>query len=50
MALTILKGKFIYLIVVGFILATIVGTISHEYGHIAVAKYLGYNTSLHFSS
>ena len=50
MALTILKGKFIYLIVGGFILATIVGTISHEYGHIAVAKYLGYNTSLHFSS
>jgi len=50
MALTILKGKFIYLIVGGFVLATIVGTISHEYGHIAVAKYLGYKTFLHYST
>ncbi len=49
MNLTFLKDKFNYLIIGGFILATVVGTISHEYGHIAVAKYLGYNTALHYN-
>lgn len=33
-----------------FIVFTVVGTISHEYGHIVVAKYLGYETELHYGS
>jgi hypothetical protein len=33
-----------------FILFTINGTLSHELGHIAVAKLLGYETTLHFGS
>lgn len=33
-----------------FILFTIIGTLSHEYGHIIVAKYLGYDTSLSYGS
>lgn len=31
-----------------FVLFTIIGTVSHEYGHIAVAKALGYSTTLHY--
>lgn len=31
-----------------FILFTIIGTLSHEMGHIFVAKLLGYTTELHF--
>ncbi len=37
-------------ICIGFILFTIIGTISHEYGHILTAKYLGYETTLHYAS
>ena len=33
-----------------FILFTVIGTVSHEYGHIAVAKYFGYETTLHYGS
>lgn len=33
-----------------FILFTVIGTVSHEYGHITVAKYLGYETTLHYGS
>jgi len=33
-----------------FLLFTAIGTISHEYGHIWVAKALGYKTSLHYGS
>ncbi len=29
---------------------TVIGTISHEYGHIIVAKYFGYETKLHYGS
>ncbi|WP_115462127.1 hypothetical protein [Winogradskyella aurantiaca] len=35
---------------VAFMLFTVIGTLSHEYGHIAVAQYLGYETELHYSS
>ena len=41
--------KFIILTFI-FILFTPIGTISHEYGHIAVAKLLGYKTTLHYAS
>lgn len=34
----------------GFLGTIILGTVSHEYGHIAVANYLGYTTKLHFNS
>ncbi len=43
-----IKSIFIFSTV--FILFTVIGTISHEYGHIAVARMLGYNTVLHYSS
>lgn len=33
-----------------FIIFTIFGTLSHEYGHIAFAKYLGYDISIHYRS
>ncbi len=33
-----------------FVLFTTIGTLSHEFGHIAVAKYYGYKTSLHYGS
>jgi hypothetical protein len=38
------------LLALGFIIATIAGTVSHELGHIAVAKSLGYDTTLHYGS
>jgi hypothetical protein len=37
-------------IFVSFILFTLVGTLSHELGHITVAKYFGYKTTLHYGS
>ena len=33
-----------------FILFTAIGTVSHEYGHIIMAKLLGYETELHYAS
>jgi hypothetical protein len=33
-----------------FILFTVLGTLTHEGGHIAAAKYYGYETTLHYSS
>ncbi len=39
---------FLYL-VLGFVLCTIVGTVSHEAGHCAVAKYYGRNPELHYA-
>lgn len=40
---------FIYLSL-GFILATIVGTQTHEMGHYFAAKYFGFNPKLHYAS
>lgn len=37
-------------IVLAFILFTIIGTQTHEFGHIFVAKFLGYETNLHYGS
>ena len=42
--------KSLLILSVVFILFTIIGTVSHEYGHIAVAKYFGYETTLHYGS
>lgn len=33
-----------------FVIFTIIGTLTHEYGHIAVARYFGYHTTLHYAS
>ncbi|MUP44697.1 hypothetical protein E0K83_02930 [Gramella sp. BOM4] len=33
-----------------FILFTIIGTVSHEFGHLSAAEFLGYPTSLHYGS
>ena len=35
---------------IAFILFTAIGTVSHELGHIAIAKILGYDTKLYFDS
>ena len=35
---------------IAFILFTVIGTLSHEYAHILVAKSLGYKTTLHYGS
>ncbi|WP_417368476.1 hypothetical protein [Flavobacterium beibuense] len=49
MTFTLQFRLFIYL-ALGFITATVIGTITHECGHIAVAKMLGYKTELHYAS
>ena len=33
-----------------FVLLAVVGTLSHEFGHIAVARWLGYQTRLHYAA
>lgn len=35
---------------IAFVVFTAIGTVSHEYGHIIVAKYFGYETTLHYGS
>lgn len=47
--LKLIKGKF-FLLSFAFICFTIIGTLSHEYGHIFVAEQLGYQTTLHYGS
>jgi len=42
--------KFSIVVFSVFILFTVIGTLSHELGHIAVAKYLGYDSMLDFGS
>ena len=40
--------KLFALLSIAFIISTIVGTVSHEYGHYAVAKYLGYSSTVSY--
>lgn len=49
MKISLLKKEVVYFSLC-FVFLTIFGTVSHEYGHIIVAKYLGYSTTLHYSS
>lgn len=42
--------KFSLVVFCSFILFTIIGTLSHEFGHIAVAKYFGYDIALDYGS
>ena len=37
-------------IVCAFIFFTVIGTLTHEFGHMTVAKYFGYETELHYGS
>jgi hypothetical protein len=46
----VFKPKLAIWIFFGFILFTIIGILSHEMGHIAVARILGYKTTLHYGS
>ncbi|WP_299888834.1 hypothetical protein [uncultured Lacinutrix sp.] len=45
-----IKQKFPLLVIVAFIFFTIIGTITHEFGHISVANFFGYETTLHYGS
>ena len=45
-----IQPYYLLLFTVGFILFTVFGTVSHEYGHIIIAKCLGYETTLHYGS
>ena len=41
--------KLVPFLTVGFVLSTIVGTVSHEAGHFAVARILGINATIHYN-
>lgn len=43
------KRLFVWLFL-SFIIATIIGTLSHEFGHYIVAKYFGYEAKINYSS
>jgi hypothetical protein len=45
-----IEPYFLFLFTISFIIFTPIGTVSHEYGHIAVAKYFGHSTTLHYGS
>lgn len=45
-----LNIKYLFILTIVFILFVPIGTVSHEFGHIAAAKYLGYETHLHYGS
>jgi hypothetical protein len=45
-----MKAKKLTVLVLLFVFMVPIGTVSHEYGHIIVAKYLGYSTKLHYGS
>lgn len=42
--------RLLILLILVFILMTVVGTLSHELGHYAVAKYLGYEARINYKS
>lgn len=48
--LKVINYKFSFITFFCFIAFTVIGTLSHEYGHILVAKYFGYDTVLHYGS
>jgi len=45
-----IQPYYLLLFTAGFMLFTVIGTVSHEYGHIVVAKWFGYKTTLHYGS
>lgn len=40
--------KLLSLLILGFVLATVVGTVSHEYGHFFIARYYGLEARVHY--
>lgn len=42
--------RYLFLLTLSFIVFTAVGTLSHEMGHLSFAKYLDYETKLHYGS
>ncbi len=40
--------RLFFFLFLNFIFATIIGTISHEFGHYLIAKYLGYTSQIHY--
>ena len=42
--------NYLLFFITSFIAFTVIGAISHEYGHIIIAKALGYETQLHYGS
>lgn len=42
--------KALFILTTTFVIFTAVGTVSHEYGHILIAEYLGYETTLFYDS
>jgi hypothetical protein len=42
--------KFALSIYFTFITFTVIGTLTHEFGHFIVGRYLGYNSSIHYGS
>lgn len=43
-----IETKLLLILIVAFIIATAVGTVSHEYGHYIAAKLRGINTEVHY--
>lgn len=41
--------KLLLLLIVAFVFATVVGTVSHEYGHFIAAKLRGFNSEVHYA-
>jgi hypothetical protein len=41
--------KLVLFLIVAFVLATVAGTISHEYGHFIAAKFRGINMKVHYA-
>lgn len=42
--------KYFVILTTAFVVFTAIGTVTHEYGHILIAKYFGYETTLHYGS
>ena len=42
--------KLFIVLFLSFIAATVIGTVSHEFGHYIVAKYFGYDAQIHYAS
>jgi hypothetical protein len=47
---TSIHPQLLLYLILSFILCTVIGTLTHEGGHIAAAKYYGYETTLHYAS
>ncbi len=44
------RKKSFFIFTITFMLFAVIGTLTHEYGHILAAKSFGYKTYLHYGS